>query len=482
MVSTKDKWVEHLTTTFSMISRLRRLSPILRNVSRVNVLHPSFCSEASKIPSKPPVLPPPELDLDYLLDEANYETIKTNISRRKGIGDIDRVRELAKQTEADPTSVSLRQELLVEAAKIPNVTHPESRQLDDEPKVIETSEWHSSFELERVRPFEELAGVLVGMRTFNLSHLSGDKTYYLRYMLAELEQALVQFAVDWLVKNPRNDFQLVSVPDLVPVEVVSACGMTTHGTLTQVYRLEDGRTALSGTAEMALAGMWAGHTLKKCPKMMAAASRCYRAETSLHAVDKGIYRVHHFTKVEMFALTSPDESDRTLLHFLSIQKDLYNALGLAYRVLEMPPCELGAPASRKFDIEAFLPGRVPGGTYGEVSSCSNCTDYQSRRLRIRDEHGRFVHTVNGTAVAVPRIIMAICEQNQMPNGCVALPEKLRPYMRGVEVLQPEPKKKRVHFKYVQSPRYFAAKFAAAEADGKESVDSKSDPEFNTSRS
>ncbi len=150
-----------------------------------------------------------------------------------------------------------------------------------------------------------------------------------------------------------------------------------------------------------------------------------------------------------------------LREFLDIQCGLYDDLGLGYQVLDMPPHELGAPACRKFDVEAALPGREEGGTHGEISSCSNCTDYQARRLNVRDQEGAFVHTVNGTAVAVPRLMMALCEQHQVNGGAVALPEGLHKYMRGDKFLRQVHKKNRLHLMYVQSPRYFSEKLKRA---------------------
>lgn len=148
-----------------------------------------------------------------------------------------------------------------------------------------------------------------------------------------------------------------------------------------------------------------------------------------------LFSVHEFTKVEMFALTKPDKSDETLEEIRSIQEANFGALGLHFKVLDMPPHELGAPAYRKYDMEAWMPGRK---IYGEISSCSNCTDYQSRRLGIkyRTENGDkfFVHTVNGTACAIPRTLIALVESNQNPKGTVSVPEVLRKYMNGKEFI------------------------------------------------
>ena len=161
---------------------------------------------------------------------------------------------------------------------------------------------------------------------------------------------------------------------------------------------------------------------------------------------------------------------------LEVQKHLFEGLGLHFKVLDMPPYELGSPAYRKYDIEALYPGRkntfkdaqkmVDGDFYGEISSCSNCTDYQSRRLNIKDEEGRFVHTINGTACAVPRMIMALVEQNQM-LGDIAIPEKLSKYMRGLRNVIPLERKVRNHSLYFKSPKSLKAKVAQMEEEEKE---------------
>lgn len=186
---------------------------------------------------------------------------------------------------------------------------------------------------------------------------------------------------------------------------------------TQVYRLRPSERCLSGTAEMALGGFFAGKTLKKSdlPTKLMAVSRCYRAEACSTKDELGLYRVHTFTKVEMFAVCLPTESDAMLERFRETQIELFSSLGLCFKVLDMPVHELGAPAYRKYDIEAWMPGRQ---TYGEISSCSNCTDFQARRLNIRFDDGTgqvhpHAHTANGTACAVPRMLISIFEQNQV---------------------------------------------------------------------
>ncbi|XP_054260108.1 serine--tRNA ligase, mitochondrial isoform X2 [Macrosteles quadrilineatus] len=162
------------------------------------------------------------------------------------------------------------------------------------------------------------------------------------------------------------------------------------------------------------------------PLRLVAVSRCYRAETSSTSEERGIYRVHQFTKVEMFGVSEPEQSSELLDQFRDWQVNHFADLGLDLQVMDMPPHELGAQAYRKYDVEAWLPAKQ---IWAELSSCSDCTDYQSRRLNIRS-NGRFVHTVNGTACAVPRLLIALFEQHQQRDGSVLIPPSLQTYMGG----------------------------------------------------
>lgn len=221
----------------------------------------------------------------------------------------------------------------------------------------------------------------------------------------------------------------MSVPDILPAEVINSCGMATDGDRTQVYRILPSNLCLSGTSEMALAGYFAGSRLKEnqLPVKVAAVSKCFRAETSNLQEEKGIYRVHQFTKVEMFSVCRPSESTEMLEEFKEIEINLFKNLGLHFQLLDMPPSELGAPAYRKYDIEAWMAGR---NMWGEISSCSNCTDYQSRRLDIKlDSTDEFAHTVNGTACAIPRMLISIIETFQLDNGSIVIPQVLQKYMK-----------------------------------------------------
>ncbi|KAM8964189.1 serine--tRNA ligase, mitochondrial isoform 1-T1 [Lycaon pictus] len=214
------------------------------------------------------------------------------------------------------------------------------------------------------------------------------------------------------------------------------CGMTPNANPSQIYNIDPSRFEdlnLAGTAEVGLAGYFMDHSVafRDLPIRMVCSSTCYRAETDTGKEPRGLYRVHHFTKVEMFGVTGPglEQSSQLLDEFLSLQMEILTELGLHFRVLDMPTQELGLPAYRKFDIEAWMPGR---GRFGEVTSASNCTDFQSRRLHImfQKEAGelQFAHTVNATACAVPRLLIALLESNQQEDGSVLVPPALQPYL------------------------------------------------------
>ncbi|KAM5296429.1 serine--tRNA ligase, mitochondrial isoform 2-T2 [Glossophaga mutica] len=279
----------------------------------------------------------------------------------------------------------------------------------------------------------EIAEKLDIIRQKRLSHVSGHRSYYLRGAGALLQHGLVNFTLNKLI---CRGFTPMTVPDLLRGAVFEGCGMSPNANPSQIYNIDPSRFEdlnLAGTAEVGLAGYFMDHSVafRDLPIRMVCSSTCYRAETDTGKEPRGLYRVHHFTKVEMFGVTGPglEQSSQLLEEFLSLQMEILTELGLYFRVLDMPTQELGLPAYRKFDIEAWMPGR---GRFGEVTSASNCTDFQSRRLHImfQTEAGelQFAHTVNATACAVPRLLIALLESNQQKDGSVLVPPALQPYL------------------------------------------------------
>ncbi|XP_067317110.1 serine--tRNA ligase, mitochondrial-like isoform X1 [Anolis sagrei] len=335
--------------------------------------------------------------------------------------------------------IELDEKYYLLALQLPNRTHPDVPIGDEsQAKVVETVGSKPVFDFE-VKGHLELGEELGIIRQRRLSHVSGHRSYYLRGAGAVLQQALVQFALNKLMKK---GFIPMAVPDLLKGAVFEGCGMLPDASSSQLYNIDPSRfedLSLAGTSEVGIAGYFMDHAvdLKDMPVRTVCSSTCYRAETDTGKDPWGLYRVHQFAKVEMFGVTANEtglESAALLEEFLTLQKEIFSELGLHFKVLDMPTQELGLPAYRKFDIEAWMPGR---GKYGEISSTSNCTDYQSRRLNIMyyNQEGRmsYAHTVNGTACAIPRMLIAIIESNQCQDGSVRVPKALQPLM-GMEVI------------------------------------------------
>ena len=295
------------------------------------------------------------------------------------------------------------------------------------------------------------------------AEVSGSKFYYLKNAAAMLELALVNYA---MAKCAAKGFTLLTTPDLVRDTAVEKCGFQPRMANTQVYSIENSDLCLAGTAEIPLGGLYADKILEEAdlPVRMAAFGHCFRTEAgAAGAATKGLYRVHQFSKVEMFVLATPEQSEAIHEELIELEKEMFDELGLHFKVLDMPSGDLGAPAYRKYDVEAWMPGL---DRYGEISSASNCTDFQARRLNIRYRPGadseaaaaakgqeggkgkkkkakvptRFVHTLNATACAVPRMIICILENFQQEDGTVDIPAALQPFMGGMAQIAPPAKK------------------------------------------
>ena len=265
------------------------------------------------------------------------------------------------------------------------------------------------------------------------ARVAGHGFYFLKNEAALLELALQQFALKLLV---REGFTPMITPDLARGDVLRGIGFIPRGPETQIYSIDNHDLNLVATAEITLGGLYAGQVVEaeRLPIKLCGISHCFRTEAGAAGrATRGLYRVHQFTKVEMFAFTTPDQSDDMLNYFCDLECEMFDSLGVPYRVLDIATGDLGGPAYRKFDLEAWMPGRGDNGEYGEVTSASNCTDYQSRRLdiryKIKGEKGtHLVHTLNGTAIAISRALIAILENCQQADGSVLIPEVLRPYV------------------------------------------------------
>jgi seryl-tRNA synthetase len=265
------------------------------------------------------------------------------------------------------------------------------------------------------------------------ARVAGHGFYFLKNEAAMLELALQQFTMSFLV---GEGFTPMITPDLARGDVLKGVGFIPRGPETQIYSVENQDLNLVATAEITLGGLYAGEVIdaEKLPIKLCGVSHCFRTEAGAAGrASRGLYRVHQFTKVEMFAFTTPEQSDDMHNYFRDLECEIFDTLGIPYRVLDIATGDLGGPAYRKFDLEAWMPGRGNRGEYGEVTSTSNCTDYQSRRLDIRyktkgEKGTQLVHTLNGTAVAISRAIIAILENYQQADGSILIPEALRKWM------------------------------------------------------
>src|SRR5215218_4796709 len=259
--------------------------------------------------------------------------------------------------------------------------------------------------------------------TERAARVSGSRFVYLKGSLVRLELALVQWALSLL---EGRGFTPVVPPVLVREHALFGTGMLPD-TEQQLYRVPEDELYLVGTSEVSLASLHAGEVLSggELPIRYAGFSTCFRREAGAAGKDtQGLFRVHQFDKVEMFAFVEPGDSQAEHERLLAIEEELLQVLELPYRVVNIAVDDLGAPAAKKYDLEAWLPGQ---GRFRELTSCSNTTDFQARRLDIRYRAGegegvRHVHTLNGTAVAIGRTIIAIAENHQTDDGAVEIPE------------------------------------------------------------
>lgn len=274
--------------------------------------------------------------------------------------------------------------------------------------------------------------------TKRAARAAGSRFTYLKGSGVLLELALINYAFDILLEH---GFEPVIPPVLINTQSMWSMGYFEHGGEQEIYHLPKDDLVLIGTAEQAIGPLHADEILTEemLPRRYVGFSSCFRREAGAYGKDtRGILRVHQFDKVEMFSFTTPEQSDTEHEFFLALEEKMMQELGLPYHVLKMCTGDLGAQAARKFDLEAWIPSE---GRYRETHSTSTCTDFQARRLKTRykssDGKNTLLHTVNGTAFAIGRTIIAVLENFQQADGSVLIPKVLQPYMRGRTVLQPK---------------------------------------------
>lgn len=414
--------------------------------------------------------------LDYKFIKENLEAVKQNIKNRYMKADADKAVELFDkrtalvtdlqnmQKQKNDNSKSMNQKLSPEerqklidkgkeikdtitkmenelaavekdlhntVSQIPNMAHPEAPvgKEDTDNLEIKKSGTIPTFDFP-VKDHVQLGQDLDLIDFEAGTKVSGVKFYFLKNEAVLLEQALIMYGLNILRKHGFVPF---ITPDIAKEEILYGIGFNPRGEESNVYTIEDEGTCLIATAEITLGGYHADEIIKKekLPLKYCGISHCFRREAGAAGqFSKGLYRVHQFSKLEMFVYCVPEESDKIHEELRLIEEEIFDGLGIPFRVVDTCTGDLGAPAYRKWDIEAWIPGRN-GGQWGEVTSTSNCTDYQARRLNIRykddDGKNKFLHTLNGTAIAMSRAMIAILENFQQPDGSVRIPEVLIPY-------------------------------------------------------
>jgi seryl-tRNA synthetase len=314
---------------------------------------------------------------------------------------------------------------------IPNI-FPDDTPIGGEETNLEEKKWGKTelkdFEIKDHLAWGEKRGLIDFERG---AKVAGNKYYYLKGPLVELELAVFQLAMKLAIEQK---FVPMIVPNLVNSRMIEGTGFSARGNENQIYKIEGEDLNLIATAEIPLTGYHADEILKETdlPLLYVGLSPAYRREGGAYGKhNKGLFRTHQFNKMELYVFCKPEESEQLHQKLVELEEKLCQQLEIPYRVVRIASRDLGAPAYKKYDIEYWTP---VDKTYRELMSCSNVTDYQARRLNIRykDKDGRtvHVHTLNGTLAAMSRIPIALIENHQNPGGTVQLPKALQPYMGG----------------------------------------------------
>ena len=395
-----------------------------------------------------------KLDLDHV--------IEIDDERKKLIGEVESLRHTRKEVadkkdikkgreikeklaKAEAALAAVEEELNEYLDKVPNMLDKSVPEGKDENDNVEIKRWGQTPKFD----FKPLDHIELGKRLDLIdferaAKVAGHKFYYLKNDAVLLEFALINYAFKTLLKE---GFTPVRPPDLVRPEIDNGIGFQPRGPEAQIYNIESENLSLIGTAEIPLGGYHAGEILgeKALPLKYLGFSPCFRTEAGSYGrVSYGLYRVHEFDKAEMFIYCRPEESEKMHQYILSLEEKLFQGLEIPYRIVDICAGDMGAAAARKFDLEAWMPARE-GGSFGEVTSTSNTTDYQARRLNIRyrkqkadsSQQLEYVHTLNGTALAIGRTLIAILENYQQKNGSVKIPRVLHEYLEKDTIQRPK---------------------------------------------
>lgn len=358
------------------------------------------------------------------------------------------MKKLGEELKSREEELNAKQERLKELLMaVPNITHPAVRISDneDDNPVLEMCGQPTVFKFEPKDHVE--LGLSLDLIDFDrATKVTGAKFYYLKNELALLEYALIQYSLEKLLKRGFVPF---TTPDLAKRSVLEGLGYSPRGESTQIYNIENSDLSLIGTSEITMGGYHQDEILEESelPKKYAAISHCFRTEAGSYSkFSKGIFRVHQFTKIEMFLYVKPEEAEFYHQEILDIEKEIFQGLDIPFRVIDHCTADLGGPSMRTYDLEAWMPGKPAedgsSGAWAEVTSTSNCGDYQSRALNIkfRDKEGnrKLVATLNGTAIAITRCLIAIMENNQQADGSIIIPQALIKYLpEKIKVINPK---------------------------------------------
>ena len=311
--------------------------------------------------------------------------------------------------------------------QVPNMSHPETPIRGEEDFKILAPGTKPHFDFEP-KDHEQLMIDLDVIDFERGAKVTGSKFYFTKGDLVKLNAALIRYGIDIAEKY---GFTLMETPDLAKNSILQGIGFNPRGEETQIYSIENTDLSLIGTAEITMGGYHQDEILDLTsgPLKYVALSHCYRTEAGSYGrTSKGLYRVHQFTKLEMFVYCKPEDSEKIHQELLAIEREICDGLEIPYQVIDIATADLGGPAYRKFDIEAYM---TMADGFGEITSTSNCTDYQANRLMIRykdtDGKNKPVHTLNGTAIVTSRFPIAIFENHQQQDGSIKIPTVLIPY-------------------------------------------------------
>ncbi|HWA52102.1 MAG TPA: serine--tRNA ligase [Patescibacteria group bacterium] len=361
-------------------------------------------------------------EIEELRAERNDAAKNKNIEKGKDLKE--------KLQKLEPESEKANQEFTQKLNEVPNLPADDVKIGKGEDENEEIKKWGDIKKFDFEAKDHLTLGTNLGILDFESgAKVTGSQFYYLIGDGALLELALIHYAFEILTKE---GFTPIITPDLAKSRYYLGTGYLPKGDEAQTYEIKDSDLGLIATAEVTLAGRHADEVIpeNKLPIKYIGYSHCFRQEGGAYGkYSRGLYRVHQFSKAEMFVYCKPGDSDKMHDYLLGLEEKIYQGLGIPYRVLKQCTGDLGAIAARKYDIEAWMPGR---GEYGEVTSTSNCTDYQARNLNIKyrtkQNKNEYIHMLNGTAIATSRVPVAILENYQNEDGSVDIPKVLQKWM------------------------------------------------------